>query len=198
MEIVNFIKQYIKNPKTVGAVAPSSEKLADRMVEDINFLNATCIIEYGPGTGIFTEKILNKKKDSTIFIAIECNLDFYKILKDKFKDETNFILINDSAENIKEYLDKYNIDKVDYIISGLPFASLPDTMSQTILSVTKEILKAKGEFITFQYTLFKMNLFRKYFDKIKRKKVLLNLPPAYILRCKNVKFINYFNKDNWS
>lgn len=184
MEIGNFIKQYIKNPKTVGAVAPSSEKLADRMVEDINFLNAACIVEYGPGTGVFTEKILSKKKNSTIFIAIEYNLDFYEILKDKFKDETNFILINDSAENLKEYLDKYNIDKVDYIISGLPFASLPDTMSKKILSITKEILKFKGEFITFQYTLFKMNLFRTYFDKIKRKKVLLNLPPAYVLKCR--------------
>ncbi|AGX42629.1 class I SAM-dependent methyltransferase [Clostridium saccharobutylicum] len=186
MEISNFIKQYIKNPKTVGAIAPSSEKLAYKMVEDINFFNASCIVEYGPGTGIFTEKILNKKKDETIFIAIEYNPDFYKILKDKFKGETNFILINDSAENLKEYLTKYNIDKVDYIVSGLPFASLPDAMSKKILSITKEILKDKGEFITFQYTLFKMKLFKMYFNKIKRKKVLLNLPPTYVLMCKNL------------
>lgn len=185
MEISNFIKQYIKNPKTVGAIAPSSEKLAYRMVEDIDFLNASCIVEYGPGTGVFTEKILNKKKHSTIFIAIEYNVDFYKILKDKFKNRANFILINDSAENLKEYLDKYSIDKLDYIVSGLPFASLPHDMSKKVLSVTKEILKDKGEFITFQYTLFKMKLFRTYFDKIKIKKVLLNLPPAYVLKCKN-------------
>lgn len=185
MEISNFIKQYIKNPRTVGAVAPSSEKLAYRMIEDINFLNACCIVEYGPGTGVFTEKILNNKKDSTIFIAMEYNTDFYNILKEKFKDEANFILINDSAENLKEYLNKYNIDKVDYIVSGLPFASLPDDMSKRILKVTKEILKGKSEFITFQYTLFKMKLFKTYFGKIKRKKVLFNLPPAYVLKCKN-------------
>ena len=185
MEISNFIKQYIKNPRTVGAIAPSSEKLAYKMVEDINFLNASCIVEYGPGTGVFTEKILNKKKDSTIFIAVEYNRDFYKILKEKFIDETNFILINGSAENLKEYLNRYNVDKVDYIVSGLPFASLPDIMSRRILRVTKEILKGKGQFITFQYSLFKMKLFRMYFGKIKRKKVFLNLPPAYVLKCKN-------------
>ena len=183
--VIQQPKQYIKNPKTVGAIAPSSEKLAYKMVEDINFLNASCIVEYGPGTGVFTEKILSKKKDSTVFIAIEYNEDFYKILKDKFKYETNFILINDSAENLKEYLNKYNIDKVDYIVSGLPFASLPDAMSKKILLITKDMLKAKGEFITFQYSLFKMKLFRMYFDKIKMKKVLLNLPPAYILKCKS-------------
>lgn len=185
MDISKFIKQYIKNPKTIGAVAPSSEKLAYKMVEDINFLNATCIVEYGPGTGVFTEKILDKKKDSTIFIAIEYNPEFYKILKDRFKNETNFILINDSAENLKKYLNKYNIDKVEYIVSGLPFASLPDAMSKKILSITKEVLEGKGAFITFQYTLLKMKLFKIYFGNIGRKKVLLNLPPAYILKCKN-------------
>lgn len=184
MEISDFIIQYVKNPRTVGAVAPSSGKLADKMIEDINFLNASCIVEYGPGTGIFTEKILNKKKDSTVFIAIEYNTEFCKILKERFKDETNFILINDSAENVKEYLNIYGIFKVDYIVSGLPFASLPDVMSKKILLVTKEVLKGKSEFITFQYSLFKMKLFRTYFGKIKKKKVFLNFPPAYVLKCR--------------
>ncbi len=185
MDVRYFIKQYVKNPRTVGAIAPSSEKLAYKMVEDINFINASCIVEYGPGTGVFTEKILNKKKDSTIFIAIEYNTVFYKLLKERFKHETNFILINDSAENLKKYLNKYSIDKVDYVVSGLPFASLPDNMSKKILVITKDILKANGEFITFQYSLFKMKLFRMYFERIKKKKVFLNLPPAYVLKCKS-------------
>jgi len=185
MELSSFIKQYVKNPRTVGAVAPSSEKLSYKMVEDINFLNASCIVEYGPGTGAFTEKILNKKKCSTIFIAIEYNKDFYEILRYKFRNEKNFVLINGSAENLKEYLDKYNISEVDYIVSGLPFASLPDVMSHRILKVTKEVLKNEGEFITFQYSLFKMKLFKSYFKGVKRKKVLLNLPPAFVLKCRN-------------
>lgn len=185
MNSSSFFKQYIKNPRTVGAVVPSSENLAYKMVEDINFLNASCIVEYGPGTGAFTEKILNKKKYSTIFIAIEYNRDFYKILKNKFRNEKNFILLNGSAENLKQYLDKYNISKVDYIVSGLPFASLPNTMSLKILKTTKDVLKDQGEFITFQYTLFKMNLFKSYFKGIKIKRVLFNLPPAHVLMCRN-------------
>lgn len=185
MNFTKFFIEYAKSPRTVGAVAPSSKKLSYKMVEDINFLNASCIVEYGPGTGVFTEKILNRKKGSTIFIAIEYNTDFCKILDDKFKSEKNFILINGSAENLKEYLNKYNIDKVDYVVSGLPFASLPDAISNRILKATKEILNGEGEFITFQYTLFKMKLFKSYFSKIGRKKVILNFPPAYVLKCKN-------------
>jgi len=185
MELGSFIKEYVKNPRTVGAVAPSSEKLSYKMVEDIDFLNVSCIVEYGPGTGAFTEKILNKKEYSTIFIAIEYNKDFYEILRDKFRNEKNFVLINGSAENLKEYLDQYNISEVDYIVSGLPFASLPNVMSHRILKVTKEVLKNEGEFITFQYSLFKMKLFKSYFKGVKRKKVLLNLPPAFVLKCGN-------------
>ena len=67
MDISKFIRQYIKNPRTVGAIAPSSEKLAYKMVEDINFSNVSCIIEYGPGAGVFTEKILNTHKKTALF-----------------------------------------------------------------------------------------------------------------------------------
>jgi phospholipid N-methyltransferase len=185
MEFRNFIKQYVKNPQTVGAIAPSSEKLACKMVEDINFFNASCIVEYGPGTGVFTEKLLSKKKDNTIFIAIEYNKAFYEILKDKFKDKPNFIIINDTAENLKKHLSKYNIEKIDYVVSGLPFASLPDAMSRKILQVTAEMLSSTGNFITFQYTLFKLKLFKAYFEKIEKNTVLFNLPPAFVLKCKN-------------
>ncbi|WP_053956711.1 class I SAM-dependent methyltransferase [Inediibacterium massiliense] len=183
MEWKNFIKQYIKNPRTVGAIAPSSKKLAYKMIEDINFFNTACIVEYGPGTGVFTEKILENKKDETVFIAIEYNKDFYEILKNKFRDKKNFILINDSVENLKEHLHQYNIEQVDYIVSGIPFASLPEAMSENILAITKDILSREGNFITFQYTLLKEQLFRDYFRNIKRKKVLINLPPAYVLEC---------------
>lgn len=180
---LNFIKAYIKNPRTVGAVAPSSKRLAKGMISGINFNTASCIVEYGPGTGVFTEEILKRKNKETVFIAIEYNPDFYEILKAKFGQQPQFILINGSAENLKDYLADYHIEKVDYIVSGLPFASLPDQMSQSILGVTQEVLSQGGKFITFQYTLLKMSLFRDYLSKISHQKILLNLPPAYVLTC---------------
>jgi phospholipid N-methyltransferase len=35
-----FIKEFVKHPRKVGAIAPSAK--------------ATCIVEYGPGLGSFT------------------------------------------------------------------------------------------------------------------------------------------------
>lgn len=184
MKWIKFLIEYVKSPKTVGAIAPSSDKLAESMINDINFKNAKCIVEYGPGTGVFTDKILKNKRKDTRLILIEYNEVFYKQLIEEYTDYDNIVIINDSAENIDKYLEKYNIKKVDYIISGLPFTSLPKNVSSKVLKNTGNILKEDGLFITFQYTLLKKDYIANYFKTIDYKKVWFNLPPAYVLKCR--------------
>lgn len=180
-----FLMQYILKPRTTGAILPSSKKLAYKMIESIDFNKCNCIVEFGPGTGVFTEELLKRRSRNTTIILIEYNEEFYKILKSKYKDMENIHIINDSAENINYYLTKYNINKVDYIVSGLPFASLPMEMTNTILEKTKGILGNEGVFITFQYTKLKISLIHNYFKNIKSKKEFFNIPPAYVLTCRN-------------
>lgn len=183
MKVISFLIEYFKSPRTVGAVAPSSEKLAEKMVSDIDFENAKCIVEYGPGTGVFTDKLLERKKQDTILLLLEYNKEFCKRLEEKCNRYDNIIVINDSAENVDEHLAKYNIEKVDYVVSGLPFASLPKNVSNKILEKTRSILKSDGLFITFQYTLLKKEFITVYFKKIDMERVLFNVPPAYVFRC---------------
>lgn len=155
-----FLLEYIKNPRKVGAIMPSSKYLAHEMISSIDFEKADCIVEYGPGTGVFTEKILARSNEATKIILIEVNESFYNILKELYGHKRNVIILNDSAENIKEILKKNSIEKVDYIISGLPFASLPEEVSSNILNRTSEVIGEYGQFITFQYTLFKEKYIR--------------------------------------
>lgn len=185
MEWMEFIKQYIKKPTVVGAVLPSSERLANKMIENINFNQSECIVEYGPGTGVFTEKLIQNRLKDTVIILIEYNYDFCNMLREKYKHEENLYIINDSAENIGKYLKKHNISNVDYIVSGLPFASLPKEVSSNILDTSKKILKKDGKFITFQYTLFKKQFINEFFGKIDIKRELKNIPPAYVFYCAN-------------
>lgn len=180
-----FLMQYVLHPRTIGAVFPSSKKLSYKMIENINFNNCNCIVEFGPGTGVFTEEILKKRNRNTTIILIEYNEEFCQILKSKYEDMENVHIINDSAENIDFYITKYNISNVDYVVSGLPFASLPKEMTEIILEKTKKILGNGGIFITFQYTKFKMSLINSYFKNIKVNKELLNIPPAYVFNCTN-------------
>jgi phospholipid N-methyltransferase len=180
-----FLMEYFKSPRTVGAVAPSSRKLAEKMAHDIDFEKAKCIVEYGPGTGVFTDRLIKKIKKHTLLMLVEYNEEFCKQLEEKYSEYSNVIIVNDSAENVDKHLKKHNIGEVDYVVSGLPFASLPRSMSNKILKKTKDILKKNGLFITFQYTLLKKGYIGSYFEDISLERVVLNIPPAYVLKCQN-------------
>lgn len=187
MAIINslsFLKQYVTKPRTVGAVLPSSKYLADKMMQNIDFDSARCIVEYGAGTGVFTEQILSLRKADTVVLIFENNIEFYSLLKEKFKNQQNIHIINDSAAYVGKCLNQHDFEYADYIISGLPFASLPQDVSQNILSQTKKSLKPGGSFITFQYTLIRKDFIGQYFNNITIKRELRNIPPAYVLCCK--------------
>jgi len=178
-----FFLEYIKNPRNVGAVKESSKYLAEEMLSNIDFEKAKFIVEYGSGNGAFTEKILARAKNDTIIILIEINEVFFKRLDELYNHKENVIVLNESAENIDKILEKYSIKHVDYIICGLPFASLPEAVSNNILYKTSKIIRNKGKFVTFQYTLFKEKYIKKFFYNVNHKRVFRNLPPAYVLTC---------------
>ncbi|MFP3847092.1 class I SAM-dependent methyltransferase, partial [Priestia filamentosa] len=155
------------------------------MVKPIPFDKITGIIEYGPGTGVFTEQIIQNKRKDTVFLAIEANEPFYKILKKKYEHVENVHIIHGSAEDVDHYIKQYSLSKVDYIVSGLPFTSLPRSVSTRILEKTASLLGKKGKFITFQYAKVKRSFFRAFFNTIHYEKVYKNVPPAYVFICDN-------------
>ncbi|MBE1553939.1 class I SAM-dependent methyltransferase [Sporosarcina limicola] len=185
MQILKFLKEYIKHPRNTGAVAASTPRLARGMVSGIDFDTATCIVEIGPGMGSFTREIMKRKKPNTFLLLIEINEVFYTILKKQYKDNPSVQVVNGSAENIEKYLLASNFNAIDYCISGLPFASLPKEVSTKILNSVMELLKPNGKFVTFQYSLVKLSFIKKHFSEISVEKVWFNLPPAYVLSCSN-------------
>ncbi|WP_336882880.1 class I SAM-dependent methyltransferase [Priestia koreensis] len=185
MKTLQFVGEYIKHPRVVGAVMPSSKALAKQMIRTMPFQDVRCIIEYGPGTGVFTEEIIRRKASRTIFLVIETNPQFHAILKEKYQNIKNVHIIHGSAEHVNEYVEKYEIEAVDYIVSGLPFTSLPVSVSEKILTATVPVLGDEGNFITFQYSKIKRQYFKAYFQTLSCKRVWLNVPPAYVFTCHN-------------
>jgi len=154
------------------------------MVAEIDFVRARCVVEYGPGTGVFTEKILAARREETVVLLLERNAEFCEMLREKFAGVPNLHVIEDSAENIGEHLQAHGFERACFVISGLPFASLPAEVSANILTSTRTLLAEDGAFITFQYTLLKKKIFANYFAEIKIKRELRNVPPAYVLTCR--------------
>lgn len=185
MEMITFLNEFVKFPRNTGAIAPSSNKLARKMIDSILFNEAKVIVELGPGTGVFTKEIMKQKKKETLLILIEINENFYRNLQKKYEHDETVQVFHGSAENIREYMTELNIEAIDYVLSGLPFTSLPLDVSKRILENSKELLVPKGKFITFQYSLVKKAFIQGYFPSISAKKVWLNFPPAFVLSCKN-------------
>jgi phosphatidylethanolamine/phosphatidyl-N-methylethanolamine N-methyltransferase len=187
MSALQFVKEYVKQPRTVGAVLPSSKVLARQMVEAIEFDRVESIAEFGPGTGVFTEEILNRKRSGTVLLLIEENREFFELLHDRYGKRDDVVVIHGSAEDVKEHMQECGIGQLDAIVSGLPFASLPNDVSHAILRVTNQVLAPGGVFVTFQYSMMKKPLFRRYFAGMEWLRVWWNVPPAYVLVARPMK-----------
>lgn len=182
---MSFLIEYIKHPRRIGAIAPSGKCLSRKMMKPIDFSSSDVIVEYDPGTGSFTEELVNHRRAGTTLILIEQNEYFYKKLEDKFGGQPDLHIIYGNAENVNEYLKEYGFQSADYIVSGLPFTSLPKDVSGSILTATNQALGKNGKFITFQYSLIKCRFFEQYFRITRYLHEMKNLPPAYVLVMKN-------------
>lgn len=179
--MVHFFLEFLKTPRSIGAVAPSGVFLAKKMMEPICFERADCIVEYGPGTGIFTRELIRRKKKGARLLIIEQNDSFFKQLKERYEGREGVRIVNGSAEYVEEYMKRYDMETADYIVSGLPFTSLPVKTSEQILKATQKAIGAKGRFLTFQYSMAKKKFFQQYFQVADCLFELRNLPPAYVL-----------------
>ena len=181
----DFIKEYVRNPRSVGAVAPSSKVLARKMVKAVDFENARCIVEYGPGTGSFTRQILARKKEETILFLIEQNETFYYKLRTLYGARKDIVVIHGSAEHADTLIRARGASQADYVISGLPFTSLPQEVTYRIFKATRHIIGRNGLFITFQYSNVRKAFFEHYFVMERVCLALRNIPPARVYVMKN-------------
>ena len=187
IEKIEFIYQFLNKPKTVGAITPSSKHLTKKILSFVDFKKeGLVLLEYGPGTGPFTSEIVKYLKPTDQLIVIELNPKFATDLKEKFKDYKNVKIHEDCVANTQKILDKEGIKQVDYIISGIPFSSLPKDVTEDILINTKLIMSNTTLFLTFQYSKFKKESFEKYFEIIDVKFVFRNIPSAFVFCMKNI------------
>ncbi|MFK7809744.1 MAG: class I SAM-dependent methyltransferase [Saprospiraceae bacterium] len=181
MNKIKFFRESIKNLKTVGTITRSSKFLCKGMIEPVDFKKANVIVELGAGDGVVTEHILNALKPGGKLLAFEVNEEFCNQIRNKFKGDDRLIVVEESAANIADILKAHNIDKADYVISAIPFVSLPDELGYEIVNACKDILKPKGLYIQIHYSLLMKKMYKKVFGNVDVSFVPLNIPPAFVL-----------------
>ena len=182
---IEFFKVAIRSMKTSGTIAPSSRFLAKKMLRKIDFSTCKVLVELGPGNGAITQQILKNISPESHLICFEVNEAFYKELSNI--DHPQLTVLKVSAEEIQPELDKLGYSKACHIISSLPLAIIPNEISDAILQNSMEVLNMEGTFIQYQYSLTYYKRLKKVFrDAISMDFEFLNLPPAFIYRCRKL------------
>lgn len=182
MKKTSFLKEFLTRKSQVGAVAPSSKYLTQKMIGELPLRDADVVVELGPGTGVFTERMLELIGPKTTLIVLEINETFYQNLKTQIKDP-RVVLIKGCATNLELYLKQQNKKAVDFVVSSLPLAVLPATLRNRIVFSAKNILKPGGKYVQFQYSLHSFKILKRVFDTVKIKHCVLNIPPAFVYTC---------------
>jgi len=179
-----MIKYLLKDPD-IGALAATSIFGVQHVCSKINPDDAKVIVEYGPGTGVFTNYILKNFNHIEKFILIEKNKDFYNLLKKTIVDK-RVCIFNDSAENILDILHHhYRETKVNYIISGIPFSYFDESVRLRILINTREALVESGKFLIYQYRRLIYKYLSELFSHVTYEREIRNFPPLFI--CEAIK-----------
>lgn len=185
-----FLKETFKYPKFTGAVKESSQRLADLITDSANLASADSIVELGPGTGVFSKRIMQKKNVNTSYFAIEINPSFVQQMRQHLPECKVYC---DSSEHLGRYLKMNNVEYADRIISGLPWTAFETSLQKRLIEEIHRHLTVDGVFVTFAY--FPLNhlpsgrrfktLLQNTFDHVAVTKVVwLNFPPAFVYVCK--------------
>ena len=172
-----FLRGFLKNPVMVGSVIPSSRVLIDRMLGPVDWANTKLFVEYGPGVGTFTRPILDRLAPDARLVTIDTNPDFTRYLKQSI-DDPRLIAVNGSAADVEKILAERDLGSAEYVLSGLPFSTLPPGVGDDIAEATAKVIRPGGAFLVYQFSPKVRDFIEPHFAPIKRGFEWVNVPPA--------------------
>lgn len=181
-----MLGRFVRSPRTVGAVTPSSRVLAAEMVRGLDLSGPATVVELGPGTGAITRAISENLGPSARALAIDIEPKFVSAIARRFP---RIEAVCGSAADLPALLRARSMFPADHILSGLPFASLPADVTTNILDAVAASLRPGGTFTTFQYLngyptrlarAFRRALTERLGTEPTRRVVWRNFPPAFV------------------
>lgn len=172
-----FLRGFIKNPVMVGSIIPSSKVLIDKMLDPVDWANTRLFVEYGPGVGTFTRPVLDRLAPDATLVTIDTNSDFTRYLNERI-DDPRLVAVTGSAADVEKILAGRNLGEADYVLSGLPFSTLPPGVGDDIAEATAKVIRPGGAFLVYQFSPKVRDFIAPHFEPIKRGFEWINVPPA--------------------
>lgn len=181
-ETLLFAKNFLQHPKMLGSLIPSSRFLVGRLLGKIDWGRARTIVEYGPGVGTITNHILTRMSPEARLIVFEMNEDFVDYLRRAFPDPRLHV-VHGSAENVGRELARLELGGADYIISGIPYTTMPEQLRGKIMHESREALNPGGAVLVYQFTRAVLPYLRTYFNQVYQDFEPFNILPARLFYC---------------
>ncbi len=174
-----FLKGFIKHPVMVGSIIPSSDTLIAHMLSRVDWAQCKLFVEYGPGVGTFTPHILKRLAPDATYLAIDLNPDFIDYLGETVTDN-RFRAVLGSAADVEQIVRDSGFEKADYVLSGLPFSTLPDGVGPAIAAATHRVLDSGGAFLVYQFRARARDFMAPHFTRIDNGFEWWNVPPCFL------------------
>ncbi len=178
-----FFRQFVKHPGMIGSVIPSSPALVKSMLDQVDWQRTRLFVEYGPGVGTFTRPILERMHPDAKLLAIDLNLDFVAWL-DAQIDDPRLRVVHGSAADVRRFITEAGHQHADYVLSGIPFSTLPEGVGELVCAETQRALRPGGEFLVYQYSAFVRRLLTGEFNDVAERVEWRNIPPCRTFRAK--------------
>ena len=172
-----FFQGFVEHPVMVGSIIPSSRYTIRRMLQPVDWERCKLFVEYGPGVGTFCRPVLDKLARDASLIVIDTNKLFIDYLNRTIQD-SRFIAVHGSAEDVEAIVRAHGHKHADYVLSGLPFSTLPEGLGPRIAAATYRVIRPGGAFLTYQFSNAARNLSAQYFDRVDSGFEPLNILPC--------------------
>lgn len=178
-----FLRNFFKHPAMLGSVVPSSRFLTERLLRRVDFHRARVIVEYGPGIGNISNAILRSMRCDACFVLIEVNPDFVLHLRRIFGSDNRVRVIHGSAAMVEEVVQRLGFDAADYVISGIPFSTMPRELRESILAASNRVLRKDGRLLVYQFTRTVLPHLTSVFNSVSEEFEPRNVLPARLFYC---------------
>ena len=143
-----FLREFLRRPRQVASLIPSSRFLERRVVEAADVASARTIVELGPGTGGTTRAILTAMRPDATLLSIELNSRLHALVS-RIQDDRLIAHLGSACE-LPEILAQYGLDPPQAIISGIPFSVINRIAREQFLRAIVSALPPGGRFVTYQ------------------------------------------------
>lgn len=172
-----FAREFLKHPKMLGSVVPSSRRMTDKLLAPVDWNRAQLFVEYGPGIGNISVEVLRRMHPEARLVLFELNAEFAAFLRARIRDP-RLIVMHRSAADVGQVLADHGLGLADVVISGIPFSTMPHAVAAAIADATRDALKPGGQFLVYQFAPKVAEFLAPRFATVETDFEPMNIPPA--------------------